>query len=151
MDQSNPADYIKLFVNHKQHLMMFLELQTRVRACCVRTLMRISLSLPPPPQPQVHQSLPDIVYDTLLELYLGEIGSCPKEERKAKETTALELLKRPEVSVCVCVCVCVCGRERGSIVFLCVQATYDIEHALVLAKNHDFREGILYLYEKTNL
>lgn len=105
LDQSNPAEYIKIFVNHKLHLMQFLESQTK---------------------PQVHRSLPDVVYNTLLELYLGEIGTCPREQRRTKETRALELLRRPE-------------------------AKYDIEHALVLAKMHDFREGILYLYEKTNL
>ena len=38
-----------------------------------------------------------MVYNTLLELYLGEIGSCAPSERVTKERKALELLKRPEV------------------------------------------------------
>lgn len=29
-DQSNPADYIKIFVNEKKHLMQFLESQIKV-------------------------------------------------------------------------------------------------------------------------
>ncbi len=49
-------------------------------------------------QPQVHRALPDVVYNTLLELYLGEIGTCRDVERTTKETRALELLKRPEVT-----------------------------------------------------
>ena len=39
------------------------------------------------------------MYNTLLELYLGEIGSCPPSVRVTKERKALELLKRPEVHV----------------------------------------------------
>ena len=46
---------------------------------------------------QTNRYLSDGVYNTLLELYLGELGSCKKEERGAKEKRALELLKRPEV------------------------------------------------------
>ena len=40
-----------------------------------------------------------MVYNTLLELYLNEIGTCRTEEGVAKEMRALELLKRPEVCV----------------------------------------------------
>ena len=32
-----------------------------------------------------------------------------------------------------------------------LQASYDLDHALVLAQMHDFRAGILYLYERTGL
>ena len=102
---SNPAHYIKIFVNKKQHLMTFLEHQIQV---------------------QVNSSLPEVVYNTLLELYLGEIGSCAPNERVTKERKALELLKRPE-------------------------ASYDLHHALVLAQMHDFRAGTLFLYEKAKL
>ena len=45
----------------------------------------------------MHRKLDDVVYNTLLELYLGEIGTCRKEERYTKEMRALELLKRAEV------------------------------------------------------
>lgn len=37
------------------------------------------------------------MYNTLLELYLNEIGTCRVEERVTKEMRALELLKRSEV------------------------------------------------------
>jgi len=100
---SNPAHYIKIFVNNKQHLVKFLEHQIKV-----------------------HDQLSEVVYNTLLELYLGEIASCTPAERVSKERKALELLKRPE-------------------------ARYDLEHALVLAQMHDFRTGTLYLYERAGL
>ena len=32
-----------------------------------------------------------------------------------------------------------------------LQASYDLDHALVLAQMHDFRAGILYLYERAGL
>ena len=38
-----------------------------------------------------------MVYNTLLELYLNEIGTGHAEERVTKEMRALELLKRSEV------------------------------------------------------
>jgi hypothetical protein len=105
-DQSNPALYIKVFVNHKEYLMEFLEAQIKVRSistdtvrtcagpCILSTVPSLSL------QPQVHRKLSDVVYNTLLELYLGEIGTSKAEDRSRKETRALELLKRPEVDVC---------------------------------------------------
>lgn len=102
-DQSDPANYIESFVNNKQHLMRFLEHQIKV-----------------------HPKLREVVYNTLLELYLNEIGTCRTEERVTKERRALELLKRSE-------------------------ASYDLDHALVLAQMHDFKDGILYLYEKALL
>ena len=100
-DQSNPAHYIKVFVNHKEYLMGFLEAQIRVSRmyCFTPSLpLSLSLSLSLSLQPQVHRKLSDVVYNTLLELYLGEIGTCSKPlERQQKEFKALELLKRPEV------------------------------------------------------
>lgn len=35
--------------------------------------------------------------------------------------------------------------------FVFSQASYDLDHALVLAQMHDFKDGILYLYEKAGL
>ncbi|XP_064382449.1 vacuolar protein sorting-associated protein 11 homolog [Halichondria panicea] len=102
-DRADPANYIEIFVNNKQHLMRFLEHMIKV-----------------------HAKLREVVYNTLLELYLNEIGTCRTEEGVAKEMRALELLKRPE-------------------------ASYDLDHALVLAQMHDFKDGILYLYEKALL
>ena len=86
----------------------------------------IIIGYPPAPRPQVHSLLPEVVYNTLLELYLGEIGTCPPAQRVTKELRALELLKRPN-------------------------AVYDLDHALVLAQMQDFKAGILYLYEKAQL
>ena len=42
--------------------------------------------------------MPDVVYNTLLELYLSDMGSCSQEEERAsKELKAMDLLKKPEV------------------------------------------------------
>ena len=61
--------------------------------------------------------------NTLLELYLsGRVGS-DKTEREKK---ALDLLMNME-------------------------AKYDVDHALMLARTCDFKDGILYLYERTEL
>ncbi len=75
VERADPADFIGIFVNNKQQLMRFLEHQIKV-----------------------HVKLRDVVYNTLLELYLNEIGTCQASERVTKETRALELLKRSEVS-----------------------------------------------------
>ena len=49
---------------------------------------------------QVHAQLPDVVYNTLLELYLSDMGSCSQEEeRTSKELKAMDLLKKPEVMI----------------------------------------------------
>jgi hypothetical protein len=32
-----------------------------------------------------------------------------------------------------------------------MQAVYDLDHALVLAQMHDFRAGVLFLYQKAGL
>lgn len=46
---------------------------------------------------QVHPILPQMVYNTLLELYIGEISGSPPEERQVREQRAFNLLKRQEV------------------------------------------------------
>lgn len=61
--------------------------------------------------------------NTLIELYLTENIKMAKEKREAK---ALELMKNPN-------------------------AKFDVDHALMLARTCDFRNGILYLYEKAEL
>jgi hypothetical protein len=72
-------------------------------------------------------NLRDDVFTTLLELYLAEIGMCQSvEDRLRKERRALELMQRKN-------------------------ATYDLDHALILAQMHDFKDGILFLYEKAGL
>lgn len=96
---------------------------------------------------QTSGTLRDVIFTTLLELYLAEIGTCqtPKD-RAAREKRALELMQRKN-------------------------ATFDLDHALgnhsitkfyrfeklcltpyaVLAQIHDFKAGILFLYEKAGL
>lgn len=54
---------------------------------------------------QPHGNLRDVIFTTLLELYLAEIGTCQAEDRPSKEKKALELMQRKN-------------------------ATYDIDHAL---------------------
>ncbi|CAI8032330.1 Vacuolar protein sorting-associated protein 11 homolog [Geodia barretti] len=105
-DWSDPALYIELFVNHRHHLTVFLEHQISTHTS---------------------GNLRDVIFTTLLELYLAEIGACrTPEERTAKEKRALELMQRKN-------------------------ATFDLDHALVLAQIHDFKSGILFLYEKAGL
>ncbi len=61
--------------------------------------------------------------NTLLELYLTENIKMAKQDREAR---ALELMKNPK-------------------------AQFDVDHALMLARTCDFKDGILYLYEKAEL
>ncbi|XP_065843977.1 vacuolar protein sorting-associated protein 11 homolog [Oscarella lobularis] len=70
-----------------------------------------------------------LVYNTLLELYLHREKTGKPEapkERERRAERALELLKSPN-------------------------ATFNIQQALILAQMHDFRAGILHLYEKARL
>jgi len=66
--------------------------------------------------------------NTLLELYMTSMDELPPntQERGSREAKTLELLKSKS-------------------------AKYDIDHALVLAQMHNFKAGILYLYEKAKL
>ena len=64
-----------------------------------------AISNPLPTFIQTNRALADSVYTTLLELYLGELGSCKKEDRAKKEERALQLLQRPEVSLLNCLSV----------------------------------------------
>ena len=72
--------------------------------------------------------MPPVISNTLLELYMTSMDELPSNssERGLREAKTLELLK-----------------SRS--------AKYDIDHALVLAQMHNFKAGILYLYEKANL
>ena len=168
-DWSDPALYIELFVNRRHHLTQFLEHQIIVHVChccsvcaciciCLVTSMCVCVCACVCAQP--HGNLRDVIFTTLLELYLAEIGTCrAAEDRHSKEKRALELMQRKN-------------------------ATYDIDHALgnslatyhnielvtlplslspflspstlppshpVLAQMHDFKAGILFLYEKAGL
>eukprot|EP01116_Phalansterium_solitarium_P000785 TRINITY_DN10648_c0_g1_i1.p1 TRINITY_DN10648_c0_g1~~TRINITY_DN10648_c0_g1_i1.p1 ORF type:complete len:1021 (-),score=472.43 TRINITY_DN10648_c0_g1_i1:124-3186(-) len=64
------------------------------------------------------------VYTTLLELYLRADG--PEHVRKANRKKALDWLTDPT-------------------------ANYDLEQALVLCKQHEFGDGLVYLYERLQL
>ena len=78
---------------------------------------------------QLHgDSLPPVMSNTLLELYMTSMDELPPntQERGNREAKTLELLKSKS-------------------------AKYDIDHALVLAQMHNFKAGILYLYEKAKL
>ena len=72
--------------------------------------------------------MPPVISNTLLELYMTSMDELPSNspERGVREAKTLELLKSKT-------------------------AKYDIDHALVLAQMHNFKAGILYLYEKAKL
>lgn len=111
-DWSDPAQYIELFVDRRHHLMLFLEHQLKVHVRYLFTPLHICYSTPlhsvivcDIPHVQPHGNLRDVIFTTLLELYLAEIGTCQAEDRPSKEKKALELMQRKN-------------------------ATYDIDHAL---------------------
>ncbi|XP_014678705.1 PREDICTED: vacuolar protein sorting-associated protein 11 homolog [Priapulus caudatus] len=68
-----------------------------------------------------------LVYNTLIELYLHDVvHEASASQRKVKEEKILGMLQNPA-------------------------AGYDIDQALVLCQMHNFRLGVLYLYEKSKL
>ncbi|KAF2073113.1 hypothetical protein CYY_005582 [Polysphondylium violaceum] len=69
-----------------------------------------------------------LVYNTLLELYLREDKSIPKtdEEKSKSKDKAYEFLINPK-------------------------SKFDQDHALILAQVHNWKKGVLYLYEKLEL
>jgi hypothetical protein len=72
---------------------------------------------------RIRECYDPVVCNTLLELYLTGVGI---QDQTTRESRVLQLLKNP-------------------------QAEYDVDHALMLARTFNFREGVLYLYEKTAL
>ena len=137
-DWSDPALYIELFVDRRQHLTMFLEHQimTHVSSPSLTSLPPPSLSPPSslfslpssaygsslfslpsllPPTPQKDGNLRDVIFTTLLELYLADIGTCrTPEDRHSKEKRALELMQRKN-------------------------ATFDLDHALGNPRQPSYR------------
>ncbi|XP_065898178.1 vacuolar protein sorting-associated protein 11 homolog [Dysidea avara] len=105
-EKAQPSDYLHIFVNKPQHLLKFLEKMVSLHG----------------------DSLPPVMSNTLLELYMTSMDELPPntQERGNREAKTLELLKSKS-------------------------AKYDIDHALVLAQMHNFKAGILYLYEKAKL
>ncbi|XP_074656340.1 vacuolar protein sorting-associated protein 11 homolog [Tubulanus polymorphus] len=76
---------------------------------------------------RVQPNSPSLVYTTLIELYLQEITHEKDPSRKTtKERKLLDLLQNPE-------------------------AGYDVNQALVLCQMNDFKDGILFMYEKAKL
>lgn len=114
-DWSDPALYIELFVDRRHHLTLFLEHQLKVHVCHLLPHSTYVTPLHSTPlhsvimcdilHVQPHGNLRDVIFTTLLELYLAEIGTCQAEDRPSKEKKALELMQRKN-------------------------ATYDIDHAL---------------------
>lgn len=76
---------------------------------------------------EVQPASSNLVYNTLLELYLHDmVHEKVISTRVERERKTLELLKNPD-------------------------ANYDIDQALVLCQMNNFKAGILYLYEKAHL
>ncbi|GFR61248.1 vacuolar protein sorting-associated protein 11-like protein [Elysia marginata] len=76
---------------------------------------------------EVQPASSNLVYNTLLELYLHDmVHEKVISARVERERKTLELLKNPD-------------------------ANYDIDQALILCQMNNFKAGILYLYEKAHL
>ncbi|XP_074607896.1 vacuolar protein sorting-associated protein 11 homolog isoform X1 [Acropora palmata] len=102
--KARAEEFIHIFVHQKAHLIEFLEHMV-----------------------QVQPNSSNLVYNTLLELYLNDAARQKDIEAQVEhERKALDLLTN-------------------------LEARYDIDHALVLAQMHHFKAGILYLYEKAKL
>ncbi|XP_033108411.1 vacuolar protein sorting-associated protein 11 homolog isoform X2 [Anneissia japonica] len=104
VNRAAAEEFIHIFVNNSRKLMEFLEHMTRV-------------------QP----NSPEIIYNTLLELYMHDMA----HEADSRLQVQLE--------------------QKSMSLMHNVNAGYDIDQALVLCQMHDFKKGILYLYEKAKL
>ncbi|XP_005091075.1 vacuolar protein sorting-associated protein 11 homolog isoform X1 [Aplysia californica] len=104
IQKANAEEFIHIFVNNSARLTEFLEHMI-----------------------EVQPNSSNLVYNTLLELYLHDMvhekGISARVERERK---TLELLKNPD-------------------------ANYDIDQALILCQMNNFKAGILFLYEKAHL
>ncbi|XP_050409252.1 vacuolar protein sorting-associated protein 11 homolog [Patella vulgata] len=102
--KAKAEDFIHIFVNNSTKLTEFLEHMITV-------------------QPNSSE----LVYDTLLELYLHDmVHRTDQSARTMREKKTLELLKNPD-------------------------SLYNIDQALILCQMNNFKAGILYLYEKAHL
>lgn len=101
--RARPEEFIHIYVNQTEFLLDFLDYMVEA-------------------QPESS----NVIYNTLLELYLRREPSDKPGVQQVKEAKALDLLKNPG-------------------------AKYNIDQAMVLAQMHDFQSGILYLYEKAKL
>ena len=88
------------------------------------------------------QNVPNLsptVYNTLLELYLKQYTDSVLSESEA--ATNADKLARKSTQV----------ESKAMSLLRDSKAPYDMDHALILCQMHDFREGILYMYEKAHL
>ena len=101
--RARPEEFIHIYVNQTEFLLDFLEFMV-----------------------QAQPGSSNVIYNTLLELYLHRDASDKPGAWQGREAKALELLKNTE-------------------------AKYNLDQAMVLAQMHDFQAGVLYLYEKAKL
>lgn len=88
---------------------------------------------------KVHAQLPDVVYNTLLELYLSDMGSCSQEdERTSKELKAMGLLKKPEVCNVYCVRVLPCDLAAYLYAITCSAKVIEVVTMAQSVKKHSF-------------
>eukprot|EP01062_Namystynia_karyoxenos_P035007 TRINITY_DN25649_c0_g1_i1.p1 TRINITY_DN25649_c0_g1~~TRINITY_DN25649_c0_g1_i1.p1 ORF type:complete len:1048 (+),score=476.22 TRINITY_DN25649_c0_g1_i1:93-3236(+) len=129
---SDPDEFLPCFVDAPYYLMQFLESVVKNKQHDLAGSRSPGTAM---------------VFNTLLELYLTKdlkrsiaSGSQGAAEAGAAEADAdgdgYEERKRKALTLL---------REYGD------QGKYDREHALVLVQTHNFRDGILYLYEKLDL
>ncbi|RUS74031.1 hypothetical protein EGW08_018205 [Elysia chlorotica] len=104
IQKAQAEEFIHIFVNNSGKLTEFLEHMI-----------------------EVQPASSNLVYNTLLELYLHDmVHEKVISARVERERKTLELLKNPD-------------------------ANYDIDQALILCQMNNFKAGILYLYEKAHL
>ncbi|GFO24686.1 vacuolar protein sorting-associated protein 11-like protein [Plakobranchus ocellatus] len=104
IEKAQAEEFIHIFVNNAGKLTEFLEHMI-----------------------EVQPASSNLVYNTLLELYLHDmVHEKVIVTRVERERKTLELLKNPD-------------------------ANYDIDQALILCQMNNFKAGILYLYEKAHL
>ena len=125
--RADPEDYIKLYVIQLDYLVDFLEYMTHNVA-----------------------NLKPIIYNTLFELYLKQYTDSKMEEHSSEAAeprnttgsfTSVESSHHKSSVV----------EGKAMSLLRDSKAPYDMDHALILCQMHEFREGILYLYEKTHL
>ena len=88
------------------------------------------------------QNVPNLsptVYNTLFELYLKQYTD--SIIRETQSTSSSDSMERKSTQV----------ESKAMTLLRDSKAPYDMDHALILCQMHDFREGILYLYEKAHL
>ena len=122
--RADPEDYIKLYVIQVDHLVDFLEYMTHNGP-----------------------NMKSIIYNTLFELYLKQYTDSKLQEHSSEASEQVRVTGSMELSSHKSSVV----ESKAMALLRDSKAPYDMDHALILCQMHDFREGILYLYEKTHL